>query len=70
MRKSILLLLLAAVVGIQALAIPAHKGFLPMPQPDGTMVSIGLVGDEFYHFNITEDGYTVILNEQSLPTFF
>ena len=65
MRKSILLLLLAAVVGIQALAIPAHKGFLPMPQPDGTMVSIGLVGDEFYHFNITEDGYTVILNEQS-----
>ncbi len=65
MRKSILLLLLAAVVGIQAIAIPAHKGFLPMPQPDGTMVSIGLVGDEFYHFNITEDGYTVILNEQS-----
>ena len=65
MRKSILLLLLAAVVGIQAFAIPAHKGFLPMPQPDGTMVSIGLVGDEFYHFNITEDGYTVILNEQS-----
>ena len=62
MRKTALLLLLAAIVSVQALAIPAHKGFLPMPQPDGTMVSIGLVGDEFYHFNITEDGYTVMLN--------
>lgn len=63
MRKTALLLLLAAVVSLQSLAIPAHKGFMPMPQPDGTMVSIGLVGDEFYHFNITEDGYTVILND-------
>ena len=64
MRKSILLLLMAAIVGVKALAIPAHKGFVPMPQPDGTMLSIGLVGDEFYHFNITEDGYTVILNDK------
>ena len=65
MRKSVFLLLLAALVSVQALAIPAHKGMLPMPQPDGTMVTIGLVGDEFYHFNITGDGYTVILNEQT-----
>ena len=57
------MLLLAAIVSLQSLAIPAHKGFMLMPQPDGTMVSIGLVGDEFYHFNITEDGYTVILND-------
>ena len=39
---------MAAVVGIQALAIPAHKGFIPMPQPDGTMVSIGLVLNILY----------------------
>ena len=63
MSKTAILLLTAAILSVQALAIPAHKGFLPMPQPDGTMVSIGLVGDEFYHFNITEDGYTVILND-------
>ena len=34
-----------------------------MPQPDGTMVSVSLVGDEFYHFNTTADGYTIILTE-------
>ena len=61
MKKSVLLLL-AAIVSLQMLAIPAHKVFLPMPQPDGTTVSIGLMGDEFYHFNITNDGYTVMLN--------
>ena len=61
MKKSVLLLL-AAVVSLQMLAIPAHKVFMPMPQPDGTTVSIGLAGDEFYHFNITKDGYTVMLN--------
>ena len=64
MKKTVLLLLTAAILSIQALAIPAHRGFVPMPQPDGTMVSIGLMGDEFYHFNITEDGYTVMLNDR------
>lgn len=34
-----------------------------MPQPDGTMVSVSLVGDEFYHFNTTADGYTILLND-------
>lgn len=60
--KRTALLLFAVVVSLYVLAIPAHKVFMPMPQPDGTTVSIGLVGDEFYHFNITEDGYTVMLN--------
>jgi M6 family metalloprotease-like protein len=64
MRKTVFLLLTAAILSVQALAIPAHRGFVPMPQPDGTMVSIGLMGDEFYHFNITEDGYTVMLNDR------
>ena len=64
MRKTVLLQLTAAFLGVQALAIPAHRGFISMPQPDGTMVSIGLMGDEFYHFNITEDGYTVMLNDR------
>ena len=34
-----------------------------MPQPDGTMLSVCLEGDEFYHFNTTTDGYTIMLNE-------
>ena len=63
MRKLTTLLLLTAIVSIQALAIPAHRGLVQMPQPDGTLVTINLVGDEFYHFNTTADGYTILLND-------
>ena len=63
MKKSLILLAVTAIMCLQALANPAHRGFVQMPQPDGTMVTIGLVGDEYYHFNITADGYTVMLNE-------
>lgn len=33
-----------------------------MQQPDGTTLSIRLVGDEYLHFNTTDDGYTIIKN--------
>lgn len=63
MKKLTALLVLSAIVCLQALAIPAHRGMIQMPQPDGTLVTIQLIGDEFYHFNATADGYTVLLNE-------
>ena len=52
--KKLTLLLVALLVCINASAIPANPGLVQMPQPDGTIVSIRLVGDEFYHFNTTE----------------
>jgi M6 family metalloprotease-like protein len=64
MRKLTSVLLLAAIVCIQALANPAHRGSVLMPQPDGSMLTVCLEGDEFYHFNTTADGYTIMLNEQ------
>ena len=63
MRKLTALLLLSAFMCIQAFANPAIRGLVQMPQPDGTLVSIRLVGDEFYSFNTTDDDYTVLLNE-------
>lgn len=63
MRKSIFLLLMAVVMSVQVMAIPAHRGMVQMPQPDGTLLTVGLEGDEYYHFNLTADGYTVLLNE-------
>lgn len=63
MRKLTSFLMMAAIVCIQALAIPAHRGSVMMPQPDGTMLSVCLEGDEFYHFNTTTDGYTIMLND-------
>ena len=63
MRKLSFTLLLMALVSLQALAIPAHRMMIQMPQPDGTLVTVRLVGDEFYHFNTTSDGYTILLND-------
>ena len=63
MKKIALLLLLTAIVGLRSFAVPAFPGLIPVPQPDGTMLSIKLVGDEYYHFNTTADGYTITLND-------
>ena len=55
--------MLAALMCFSAAASPAHRGSVQMPQPDGSMLSVCLVGDEFYHFNTTADGYTIMLND-------
>lgn len=63
MKKIALSFVMAMLTCVSSLAIPAHRGLVQMPQPDGTLLTIDLVGDEFYHFNTTADGYTVLLNE-------
>jgi M6 family metalloprotease-like protein len=63
MKKITSLLMLAALMCFSAAASPAHRGSVQMPQPDGSMLSVCLVGDEFYHFNTTADGYTIMLND-------
>ena len=64
MRRLFFLLLTAALVSINLQANPAHRGLVQMPQPDGTLLTVKLVGDEYYHFNTTADGYTILLNGQ------
>ena len=41
-------------------AVPAHPGKVKVQQPDGSYVTIRLHGDEWQHFNTTEDGYSVV----------
>ncbi|MCH5310771.1 MAG: M6 family metalloprotease domain-containing protein [Prevotella sp.] len=43
-----------------AMAVPAKKGSIRMQQPDGSYVTICLHGDEYLHFNTTDDGYSVV----------
>ena len=62
MRKFFTSLFLAALIGASAYACPANRGLIQVPQPDGTLVTIQLNGDEFYSFNTTSDGYTIKLN--------
>ena len=45
-------------------AVPAHRGRLQVRQPDGTMLTLRLMGDEWRHFHTTADGYTVVKDRQ------
>ena len=61
--RNLLTLILVAIASFQAWAIPAHRGMVTLTQPDGTQLTVELIGDEFYHFYTTSDGYTVLKNE-------
>ena len=64
MRK-LALLLMALTLALAASAEPAHPQPATLLQSNGESLKIKLVGDEFYHFNTTVDGYTVINNKGS-----
>ncbi len=49
-------------IAVSAMAIPAHREHTTVTQPDGTKLTIRLIGDEYYNFNTTVDGYTVVKN--------
>lgn len=45
---------------LAALAVPAKPGIMSVRQPDGTELSVRLVGDENYHYYLTDDGYPLV----------
>lgn len=49
---------MAAVLA--AMAAPADKTPVTVTQPDGSPLTLQLVGDEFFHYNTTVDGYTIL----------
>ncbi|MBQ7691560.1 MAG: M6 family metalloprotease domain-containing protein [Muribaculaceae bacterium] len=58
--KKHFLALAAAVLALGAAAVPANPTPVAVSQPDGTTLTLMLCGDEYYHFNTTTDGYTVV----------
>ena len=58
--KKLFLFLMAFIVTIMANAEPANPTPITVTQPGGETLQLCLVGDEFYHFNTTIDGYTII----------
>jgi len=40
-------------------AVPARKSLVQIDQPDGTTLSIFKKGDEFFHYAVSSDGYTL-----------
>ncbi len=63
MKKNLYILLLAAVCSItncmQLWAIKATANIVKYKQPDGTVISLKVSGDEFLGYNRTLDGYIV-----------
>lgn len=68
MRK-ITLFMAMLLVAISAMAIPAHREPVTITQPDGSRLTIKLIGDEFYHFNTTTDGYTIVKNNAGVYVY-
>lgn len=66
-RRS-LCVLLFLIAGLSSmLAVPAYRGWQTKTQPDGTTITVRLLGDEFYHYWETQDGK--IAKEQPDGTF-
>ena len=64
MKRTWSVFILAVLALSQAFAIPVHKGSVKVSQPDGSTVTLRLHGDEYLHFTTTDDGYSVVKNEQ------
>lgn len=61
MNKIFISLIASVLFGITSLfAIPARSVPETIIQPDGTVVTVRMVGDEFYHYRVTTDGIPVI----------
>src|SRR5665647_546599 len=51
------------------LAVKAYPFPITVTQPDGTQLTIRLKGDEFHHFQTTEDGYILKKNVKGYLTY-
>ena len=59
-NKFMWVLTFIALGALTASAVPAHPRPVDVTQSDGTKLTVRLVGDEFYHFSMTTDGYTLL----------
>lgn len=65
MRNSAVFLFLCLLFPLSALARPATTTPVEVVQPDGTKLTLQIMGDEFANWTETEDGYAVVQNPQS-----
>ncbi|MBO5296803.1 MAG: M6 family metalloprotease domain-containing protein [Candidatus Homeothermus sp.] len=49
-----------AAASVKVHAVKAQPGLITVTQPDGTQLSVRLIGDEHFHYFLTEDGYPLI----------
>ena len=61
------MVLLAVACAMQA--VPAMPGAVKIQQPDGSYVTIRLHGDEWCHFQTTDDGYSVVRDSRGFYVY-
>jgi len=67
MNKNFISLCAGILLGVSPLfAVPAKPVLVRVAQPDGTVVTVKTVGDEFYHYKSTSDGIPVVRGEDSI----
>lgn len=62
MKKFLFLLASALIIALSANAVPAVPGIIEVTQPDGSKLMMRIIGDEFFNYNTTADGYTIVKN--------
>lgn len=56
MNNKLIIGAVAAMMSTTAWAVPARQGFRTVTQPDGTTIQVKVVGDEFTHYTLNEQG--------------
>ncbi|HBG27446.1 MAG: hypothetical protein A2Y10_02640 [Planctomycetes bacterium GWF2_41_51] len=59
------ILFLFLLVTETSIAVPACPGGVKVKQPDGTEITVRLRGDEFVHWNESEDGFQITKNKKT-----
>ena len=62
--KKLLFFLIILMISFQTFAIPAYPYPITTTQPNGEEVTLVMKGDEFIHWAVTLDGYTLLINSE------
>ena len=57
MKRFLIGLFVSLVCASSIYAVPAYPGLITRTQPDGSLVDFYMVGDEYFHYMMSEDGY-------------
>ena len=55
-HKLIVFMICSFLASTTLFAVPAYRGWRTITQPDGTAIKVHQVGDEFFHYWVSEDG--------------
>lgn len=64
MKKFIRLFTIAVTCNLSVHAGPAYRGAIKLSQPDGSVITTYLQGDEIHHQRVTPDGYAILQDAQ------